>query len=190
MYTKIPIILIFSLWEETVFRNFEIFPFLEKAIFSLFSSRKDAHLFVFVTQKRYGNVTVSDYGNSENTQNTVFSFIFTYLHHTKRCDFVQWQPLFFPWLPEKLFIEKKVFFCRLCKNVWITCCTHMTSHATWVDEITRVMISIKKIIENLGAVHMRWDGPATRAGSARWGDFYPAFIWNFLSHFKKLVASL
>ena len=44
---------------------------------------------------------------SENTQNTVFSFIFTYLHHTKRCDFVQWQPLFFPWLQEKLFIEKK-----------------------------------------------------------------------------------
>ena len=45
------------------FPKFQIFPFLEKAIFSLFSSRKDAHLFVFVTQKRYGNVTVSDYGN-------------------------------------------------------------------------------------------------------------------------------
>ena len=28
---------------------------------------------------------------------------------------------------------------------------------------------------------MRW------AGSARWGDFHPAFIWNFLSHCKKIV---
>ena len=41
-----------------------------------------------------------------------------------------------------------------------------------------------------GAVHMRWAGPATWAGSARWGGFHPAFIWNFLSHCKKLVASL
>ena len=37
---------------------------------------------------------------------------------------------------------------------------------------------------------MRWAGPATWASSARWGDFHPAFIWNFLSHCKKLVASL
>ena len=41
----------------------------------------------------------------------------------------------------------------------------------------------------LGAVHMRWAGPATWAGSARWSDFHPAFKWNFLSHCKKLVAS-
>ena len=34
---------------------------------------------------------------------------------------------------------------------------------------------------------MRWAGPATWVGSARWGDFHPAFIWNFLSHCKKLV---
>ena len=39
----------------------------------------------------------------------------------------------------------------------------------------------------LGAVHMRWAGPATWAGSARWGDFHPTFIWNFLSHCKKIV---
>ena len=63
LYTKIPCILIFSLWEEIVFGIFHIFPFLEKAIFFLFSSRKDAHFFVFVTQKRYGNVTFSNYGN-------------------------------------------------------------------------------------------------------------------------------
>ena len=46
-----------------VFRNFRIFPFLEKAMFFLFSSRKDVHFFVFVTQKRCGNLTFSDYGN-------------------------------------------------------------------------------------------------------------------------------
>ena len=43
---------------------------------------------------------------------------------------------------------------------------------------------------DLGAVHMRWAGPAMWAGSARWGDFHPSFIWNFLSHCKKLVVSL
>ena len=37
---------------------------------------------------------------------------------------------------------------------------------------------------------MRWAGLATWAGSARSGDFHPAFIWNFLSHCKKLVAPL
>ena len=42
-------------------------------------------------------------------------------------------------------------------------------------------------IKYLGAVHMRWAGPATWAGSARWGVFHPAFIWNFLSHCRKLV---
>ena len=45
---------------------------------------------------------------------------------------------------KKLFIEKVVFCWRLCKNHWITYCTHMTSHAIWVDEIARV-ISMKKI---------------------------------------------
>ena len=45
------------------------------------------------------------------------------------------------------------------------------------------------ILVNLGAVHMRWAGPDTWADSARWGDFHPSFIWNFLSHCKKLVVS-
>ena len=58
MYTDILIVR-----RDCVFRNFRIFSFLEKAIFSLFSSRKDAHFFVFVTLKRYGNVAFSDYGN-------------------------------------------------------------------------------------------------------------------------------
>ena len=40
---------------------------------------------------------------------------------------------------------------------------------------------------------MRWADPATWAGSARWGDFHPAFIWNFLTakcllrHCKKII---
>ena len=58
MYTDI-----FIVRRDCVFRNFRIFPFVEKAVFSLFSSRKDAHVFVFVTQKRYRNVVFSDYGN-------------------------------------------------------------------------------------------------------------------------------
>ena len=40
----------------------------------------------------------------------------------------------------------------------------------------------------LGAVHMRWAGPATWAGSTRWGDFHPEFIWKFLSHWKSLLC--
>ena len=43
-------------------------------------------------------------------------------------------------LQKKFFIEKNSFF---------TCCTHMTSHAIWIDEISGVMISIKKITKNL-----------------------------------------
>ena len=44
------------------------------------------------------------------------------------------------------FIEKNsFFFCSLFKNDSIMCCTDMTSHAIWVDEITGIMISIKKI---------------------------------------------
>ena len=49
----------------------------------------------------------------------------------------------------KRFIEKKkVFFCWLCRNYWITCCTNMKSHSIWVDESTRVIISIKKLNKN------------------------------------------
>ena len=76
MYTDI-----FIVRRDCVFRNFRIFSFLEKAIFSLFSSRKDAHFFVFVTQKRYGNVAFSDYGNVRKSPKIssfrIFSHIFT-----------------------------------------------------------------------------------------------------------------
>ena len=81
LYTEIPCILIFSLREEIVLGIFQMFPFLEKAIFSLFSSRKDAHFFVFVTRKRYGNVTFSDYGNVRKSPKIpsfrIFSRIYT-----------------------------------------------------------------------------------------------------------------
>ena len=32
---------------------------------------------------------------------------------------------------------------------------------------------------------MSWAGPARWAGSPRWDDFYPTFIWNLLSHFTQ-----
>ena len=48
----------------------------------------------------------------------------------------------------KSFYRKKVFFFRLCKNYWITCCTHVTPRAIWVHEITGVIISIKKTNKN------------------------------------------
>ena len=76
MYTDI-----FIVRRDCVFRNFRIFSFLEKAIFSLSSSKKDAHFFVFVTQKRYGNVAFSDYGNVRKSPKIssfrIFSRIFT-----------------------------------------------------------------------------------------------------------------
>ena len=39
---------------------------------------------------------------------------------------------------QKKKLEKKFFYCRLCKNYWITYCTHIMSHEIWVDEITDV----------------------------------------------------
>ena len=39
---------------------------------------------------------------------------------------------------QKKKLEKKFFYCRLCKNYWITYCTHMMSHEIWVDEIADV----------------------------------------------------
>ena len=72
---------IFIVRRDCVFRNFRIFLFLEKATFFLFSSRKDAHFFVFVTQKRYGNVTLSHYGNVRKSPKIssfrIFSRIYT-----------------------------------------------------------------------------------------------------------------
>ena len=76
MYTDV-----FIVGRDNVFRNFRIFPFLEKAVFSLFSSRKDAHFFIFVAKKRYGNAVFSDYGNFRKfpkiSSFRIFSRIFT-----------------------------------------------------------------------------------------------------------------
>ena len=44
--------------------------------------------------------------------------------------------------------RKKHFIEKIWKKYWITCCRHMTSHAIWIDEITRVVISIKKFNKN------------------------------------------
>ena len=76
MYTDI-----FIVRRNCVFPNFQIFPFLEKAIFSLFSSRKYAHFFVLVTQKRYRSVTLSDYENVRKSSKiyrlSVYFHVFT-----------------------------------------------------------------------------------------------------------------
>ena len=51
---------------------------------------------------------------------------------------------------KKKHTEKNSFcVCRLCKNYWNKCCTHMTSHAIWVDEVTGTIISTKKINKKL-----------------------------------------
>ena len=52
------------------------------------------------------------------------------------------------WSTEKKLYRKSFFYCRLCKNYWITYFTDMTSHPFWVDEIADVIISIKKINKN------------------------------------------
>ena len=45
-------------------------------------------------------------------------------------------------------IRTMLFFsCRLCKNYWITYCTHMKSHVIWADKKADVMISIKRSIK-------------------------------------------
>ena len=48
---------------------------------------------------------------------------------------------------EFLLNVKHRYFCRLCKNYWITCCKHVTSHAIWLDEITKVMVLQEKSIK-------------------------------------------
>ena len=47
--------------------------------------------------------------------------------------------------------------------------------------------SLVFLIPTKGLFISRWAGPVRRASSPMWDDFYPAFIWNFLSHCKKLV---
>ena len=66
----------------------EIFRYL-KAIFSLLSSRKHAHFFVFVTQKRYGNVTFPDYGNVRKSSKISSFHIFSRIYTMRKDDFVQ-----------------------------------------------------------------------------------------------------
>ena len=39
-------------------------------------------------------------------------------------------------------LQKKIVF--FCKNYWITCCTHMMSHAIWVDEIKTVWRTLQQ----------------------------------------------
>ena len=75
------------------------------------------------------------------------------------------------------------FFWHFLSILFLEICYHFfsTEILKWV---------ILSFVLFWGAVHVRWAGPATWASSARWGDFHPAFIWNFLSHCKKLVASL
>ena len=34
----------------------------------------------------------------------------------------------------------------------------------------------------------RWGGPVGRAGTPKWHDFYPTFIWNLLSQFNQKVC--
>ena len=78
MYTDI-----FIVRRDCVFRNFRIFPFLEKTVFSLFSSRKGAHLFFFVTQKRYGNMVFSDYGRPSVLELLILkSYLFKHISET------------------------------------------------------------------------------------------------------------
>ena len=50
--------------------------------------------------------------------------------------------------PQKTTLCRKNFFCcRLSKNYWIICCIPMTPHAILVDEITGLMISIKRSVK-------------------------------------------
>ena len=52
-----------------------------------------------------------------------------------KCETPLWLFLIKTWSTWKtLYINKYHFFCRQCKNYWITCCTLMTSHAIWVGE--------------------------------------------------------
>ena len=69
---------IFIVRRYCIFRSFRIFPFLEKAIFFLFPSRKDAHFFVFVYPEKDGNVTFSDYKNER--ENPQIYHLFVYFH--------------------------------------------------------------------------------------------------------------
>ena len=52
-------------------------------------------------------------------------------------------------LQKKLFIEKNWFVCADYVKINELHDVHMTYHAIWLDEITGVIISIKKVNKNL-----------------------------------------
>ena len=109
MYTDI-----FIVRRDCVFRNFHKFPFLEKAIFSLFSSRKDTHFFVFITQKTYGNVTFSDYENVRKSPKIssfcIFSRIYTMQKDAILCSDIS--------IGQLQFHKQRTGYCK-CTHLWV-----------------------------------------------------------------------
>ena len=77
---------IFLVHENTKYTDIFI---VRRVCFPKFSSRKDAHFFVFVTQKSNGNVTFSDYGNLRKSPKIssfrIFSRIYTIRKHVILC---------------------------------------------------------------------------------------------------------
>ena len=65
-------------------------------------------------------------------------------------------------------LQKKTLHRKNMKK--ITCLTHMTLHAIWGDEITRVLISIK-----------------TRFGARFTNSSYKTELWKMTSHFESLT---
>ena len=80
--------------------------------------------------------------------------------------------------PQLLFFQiktmvyrKKHFIEKIWKSYQITCLTHMTLHAMWGDEITRVLISIK-----------------TRFGARFTNSSYKTELWKMTSHLWKMTS--
>ena len=67
-------------------------------------------------------------------------------------------------------LQKKHVIEKIWKSYPITCLTHMTLHAIWGDEITRVLISIK-----------------TRFGARFTNSSYKTELWKMTSHFESLT---
>ena len=70
-------------------------------------------------------------------------------------------------------LQKKHFIEKIWKSYQITCLTHMTLHAIWGDEITRVLISIK-----------------TRFGARFTNSSYKTKLWKMTSHFESLTQNV
>ena len=77
MYTDI-----FIVRRDCVFQNFRIFPFLEKAIFSLFSSRKDAHFFFSSLRK---DMEIWNFRIMEMSENPQKYHLFVYFRVFSPC---------------------------------------------------------------------------------------------------------